>query len=34
MTPAVGFLIGLGMILLFALIGGFIINRSLKQQKK
>jgi hypothetical protein len=33
-TPEIGFLIALGMVLLFALVGGIIINRSLKQQKK
>jgi len=33
-TPEIGFLIGLGMVFLFAIIGGIIINRSLKQQKK
>jgi hypothetical protein len=34
MTPAIGYFITLCAVLLFALIGGIIINRSLKQQKK
>jgi len=33
-TTEIGFLIVLGGLLLFALIGGIIINRSLKEQKK
>jgi hypothetical protein len=33
MTPELGFLFGLGMIFLFALIGGFFILRSGKETK-
>jgi hypothetical protein len=33
-TPEIGFLIGLGAVLLFALIGAIIINHSLKQEKR
>jgi len=34
LPPEVGYLIALGTVFLFALIGSIIINRSLKQQKK
>ncbi len=33
MSTPVAFAISIGLVLLFALIGGIIINRSLKQQK-
>lgn len=34
MPPEVGYIIALGAVFLFAIIGSIIINRSLKQQKK
>jgi hypothetical protein len=33
-TPEIGILVALGVVFLFALIGGIIINRSLKEQEK